>query len=381
MGILQLAIKNLGRRKTRTILTVLGVVVAISFTVGLLSVSEGFMITFEDSIRRRGADIYVLPKGVMTVPVPGTAHITFPEDYVNQISTYENVDVAVPIMEVAVFLEETVPLIVHGIPPLSFELVEPYANVEEGRLLKEEDEYAILLGYAPCQRQNLDVNETINLMGRNFTVVGVLKRLGGFEDGLARVPLKTLQEVYGREGLVNFALIKVKDINRVDKTTSMIEENFPELSALTVEELVAQTNELLGIARAIHLSVASVSLLIGILFVFCTMLMAISERVHEIGILRAIGASRTYIFKLIVVESMIISIIGGAIGCVGGFALSKVINFGLAELVGVTFIETVVSPRLIIAGIIIALFVGGFAGLYPAWKASKQNILEALRYE
>jgi putative ABC transport system permease protein len=218
-------------------------------------------------------------------------------------------------------------------------------------------------------------------MGRNFTVVGVLKRLGGFEDGLARVPLKTLQEVYGREGLVNFALIKVKDINRVDKTTSMIEENFPELSALTVEELVAQTNELLGIARAIHLSVASVSLLIGILFVFCTMLMAISERVHEIGILRAIGASRTYIFKLIVVESMIISIIGGAIGCVGGFALSKVINFGLAELVGVTFIETVVSPRLIIAGIIIALFVGGFAGLYPAWKASKQNILEALRYE
>jgi putative ABC transport system permease protein len=317
----------------------------------------------------------------MTVPVPGTAHITFPEEYVNQISTYENVDVAVPIMEVAVFLEETVPLIVHGIPPLSFELVEPYANVEEGRLLKEEDKYAILLGYALAKDKNLDVNETINLMGRNFTVVGVLKRLGGFEDGLARVPLKTLQEVYGREGLVNFALIKVKDINRVDKTTSMIEENFPELSALTVEELVAQTNELLGIARAIHLSVASVSLLIGILFVFCTMLMAISERVHEIGILRAIGASRTYIFKLIVVESMIISIIGGAIGCVGGFALSKVINFGLAELVGVTFIETVVSPRLIIAGIIIALFVGGFAGLYPAWKASKQNILEALRYE
>jgi putative ABC transport system permease protein len=313
--------------------------------------------------------------------VPGTAHITFPEEYVNQISTYENVEVAVPVMEVAIFYGETVPLIVHGIPPLSFELVEPYADVEEGRLLREEDEWAMLLGYALAKDKNLDVNEIINIAGRNFTVVGILKRTGGFEDSLARVPLKKLQEVYGREGLVNFALIKVKDINNIDQTTKMIENEFPELSALTVEELVAQTNELLGIARAIHLSVASVSLLIGILFVFCTMLMAVSERVHEIGILRAIGAARIYIFKLIVIESIIISLIGGAIGCVGGFALSKVINFALVELIGVAFIETIVSPRLIIAGLIIALFVGGFAGLYPAWKASKQNILEALRYE
>jgi putative ABC transport system permease protein len=381
LGVLRLAARNLRRRPIRTALTVLGVVVAISFTVGLLSISEGFMISFENSIRRRGVDIYVLPKGVMTVPVPGTAHITFPEEYVDQISTYDNVEVAVPVMEVAIFIGETVPLIVHGIPPLSFEFVEPYAVVEEGRLLKEEDEYAILLGYGLAREKNLGINETINITGRNFTVVGILGRLGGFEDSLARVPLKTLQEVYGREGEVNFALIKVKDIDRVDETTSMIEKTFPELSALTVEELVAQTNELLGIARAIHFSVASVSLLIGILFVFCTMLMAVSERVHEIGTMRAIGASRNYILKLIITESTIMSLIGGVIGCISGYVLSRIINLALVEFVGIAFLETVVNFRLIIAGIVIALGVGGFAGLYPAWKASKQNIVEALRYE
>ena len=381
MGVFRLAMRNLRRRRTRTILTVLGVVVAISFTVGLLSVSEGFMLSFEDAIRRRGADIYVLPKGVMTVPVPGAAHITFPEEHVDQISTYENVKVAVPVMEVAIFTGEGVPLIVHGIPPLLFELVEPYAVIEEGRLLREEDEYAMLLGYTLAKDKKLNVNDTIDIVGNNFTVVGILKRIGGFDDGLARVPLKTLQEVYGREGLVNFALIQVEDINKAGETAKTIEKNFPDLSVLTMEEVIVQINEFLGMARAIHFSVASVSLLIGVIFVFCTMLMAVSERVHEIGTMRAIGTPRLYIFKLIVTESVVISLIGGITGCIGGYGLSRVITLVLAELVGVAFLETVVSPRLILAGIAIALCVGGFAGLYPAWKAAKQNIVEALRYE
>jgi putative ABC transport system permease protein len=111
------------------------------------------------------------------------------------------------------------------------------------------------------------------------------------------------------------------------------------------------------------------------------MIMAVSERVREIGTMRAIGASRFYIFKLIVAESVIISLVGGLFGCLGGYGLSKVINWTLNAFVGIAFIEPLVSIRLVAAGLAVAFLVGCLAGLYPAWRASKQNIVEALRYE
>jgi len=387
LGVFQLAVRNLRRRRTRTILTILGVVVAISFTVGLLSVSEGFMISFEDAIRKRGVDIFVWHRDVKMIPLPGAVYISFPEEYVDQISTYENVEVAVPILEVMVFRPDEepalrrLPLFAHGIPPRLFRLIQPYLEVNEGRFLEEGDGFVVLLGYAFAENEGLSINDTISIMGENFTVVGILKRVGGFDDSLAYAPLKAVQKASRQEGLVNLAMIRVKDIDRVGETAKAIEKDFPNLSSSTLDEVLAHMSELLGMARAIHFSVASVSLLIGLIFVFCTMLMAVSERVHEIGVMRAIGVSRTYIFKLIATESVIISLIGGTIGCMGGYGLSRIINLVLAEFVGIAFFETAVSPRLVLAGLVIALCVGGLAGLYPAWKASKQNIVEALRYE
>jgi putative ABC transport system permease protein len=383
LGVLRLAFKNLTRRRTRTALTIFGVVIAISFTVGLLSVSEGFMASLENTIRKRGGDIYVWTKRMTMFPLPGSAFLTFPQEYVDNISRYENVKVAIPIFETIIPTSqpEKFPIIVDGLPPSMFQFLKPYASVEKGRMLNDRDNYTLLLGNTLAKSENLDVGSKLAIMGKNFTVVGILNHLGDIDDNIAFAPLSSLQEAYHQAGYVNYAVIIVEDINAASETASKIGNDFPDLSAFTLEEALAQMKELLQVARAIHLSVSSVSLLIGILFVLCTMIMAVSERVREIGTMRAIGASRFYIFKLIVAESVIISLVGGLFGCLGGYGLSKVINWTLNAFVGIAFIEPLVSIRLVAAGLAVAFLVGCLAGLYPAWRASKQNIVEALRYE
>jgi putative ABC transport system permease protein len=134
-------------------------------------------------------------------------------------------------------------------------------------------------------------------------------------------------------------------------------------------------------ARAIHLSVASIALLIGVLFVLSTMLMAVSERTKEIGTMRAIGVSRLTIFRLIVTESLITGVLAGCIGCLGGIGLSKLITWAIHAFAGAAFLEAVASPRLLGYGLLIAVLIGILAGLYPAWRITKTNIVEALRYE
>jgi putative ABC transport system permease protein len=124
-----------------------------------------------------------------------------------------------------------------------------------------------------------------------------------------------------------------------------------------------------------------VSLLIGVLFILSTMLMAVSERVREIGTMRAIGVHRNFIFRMIITESTMTSLVAGAIGCFGGYLLSRVITFGISEGMNVSYLQAMVTPRIIVLGMVISLIMGVLAGLYPAWRISRSNIVEALRYE
>jgi len=111
------------------------------------------------------------------------------------------------------------------------------------------------------------------------------------------------------------------------------------------------------------------------------MIMAVGERVKEIGTMRAIGIRRSLIFQMIITESLITSLIAGIIGCLVGYLLSQGIAYILSEFFGLTYFAPLVNARIFITGIIIAIVVGVLAGLYPAWRISKTNIVQALRYE
>lgn len=387
MLLLLLAIRNLTRRRVRTILTVMGVAIAISFTVGILSISEGFMASFENSMAQQGTDIIIVPKEAEAYPYPDVAAFvgSFSEETLREIEQYENVRAVYPVLTA---IPMTMPMdkigaipILNGVTPAYFSDVAPYLRLSSGRLITGDDQNVLVAGSGIADVAGLELGGTMEIRGIPFEVVGILEPSGGMDDGMIFTPLEPLQKAYDKEGQLTYVPVKVDDVARAEETADGISEKWPGISAQTMTSVIDKLVDLVGIVRAAHMGMSAVALLIGILFILSTMLMAVGERVREIGTMRAIGAHRGFIFRMIVMESLATSLIAGGIGCLGGYLLSQGITYVLSEFMGLTYFAPVVNARIFGIGLAIALLVGMLAGLYPAWRISKTNIVQALRYE
>ena len=387
MLLLLLAIRNLTRRRVRTILTVMGVAIAISFTVGILSISEGFMASFENSMAQQGTDIIIVPKEAEAYPYPDVAAFvgSFSEETLREIEQYENVRAVYPVLTA---IPMTIPMdkigaipILNGVTPAYFSDVAPYLRLSSGRLITGDDQNVLVAGSGIADVAGLELGGTMEIRGIPFEVVGILEPSGGMDDGMIFTPLEPLQKAYDKEGQLTYVPVKVDDVARAEETAEGISEKWPGISAQTMTSVIDKLVDLVGIVRAAHMGMSAVALLIGILFILSTMLMAVGERVREIGTMRAIGAHRGFIFRMIVMESLATSLIAGGIGCLGGYLLSQGITYVLSEFMGLTYFAPVVNARIFGIGLAIALLVGMLAGLYPAWRISKTNIVQALRYE
>ena len=387
MLLLTLAIRNLARRRVRTLLTILGVALAISFTVGILSISEGLMSSFENSMAKQGADIIIVPKEAESFPYPDVAALvgSFPETILDEIREVSNVEAAYPVFTAIPMTSlpdkiGAIPIL-NGITPEYFTEVVPYLELGEGRLLEPGDGNVMVTGSGIAEVQGLELGGTMLLREQEFEVVGILSPSGGMDDGMIYMPIKALQQAYDKQGQLTYVPVKVKDITRAEETAEEISDRWPSISAQTQSSILDKLLDLMGIVRAAHFGLSTFALLIGILFILSTMLMAVGERVKEIGTMRAIGTHRRFIFQLVVTESFMTSLIAGAAGCLGGFLLSKLITFIMSEWLGLTYFAPVVSVRIFAIGMGIALLVGMLAGLYPAWRIARTNIVEALHHE
>lgn len=387
MLLLTIAIRNLTRRRTRTILTILGVAIAIAFTVAILSFSEGLMASFENSMAQQGADIFIVPKEAEAYPYPDVAAFvgSFPEELLDEIEQLDNVKATYPVftaipMDFMPDKPGAMPIL-YGVTPKYFSEVVPYLKLREGRLLGVADQNTLVTGSGIAQVAELGLGSQLEFRGQQFEVVGIFEPSGGMDDGMLFAPLRSLQQAYDRQGQLTYVPVKVKDIAQAEATAQQISDTWPAVSAQSMKSIVDRMSELMGIVRAAHAGLSAIALLIGILFILSTMLMAVAERVKEIGTMRAIGVHRRFIFRMVVSESLVTGLIAGAIGCLGGYLLSQVITYVMSEFFGLTYFAPLVSLRIFAIGIGIALGVGVLAGLYPAWRISKTNIVEALRYE
>jgi len=387
MLLIKLAARNLSRRRARSILTIIGVAIAIAFTVTILSISEGLMVSFENSIAKQGADIVIVPKEAEAYPYPDVAAFvgSFPEELLDEIEQLENVKTTFPVftaipMDFMPDKPGAMPIL-YGVTPEYFPEVAPYLELAEGRYILGSDVYTLTAGFGIASVAGLSLGDSLEFRGKSFEVVGILESSGSMDDGMLYTPIKGLQEAYSKPGQLTFVPVKVNDISQAEATAREISDRWPVVSAQTQKSLVDKFTDLMGIVEAANVGLSTVALLIGILFILSTMIMAVGERVKEIGTMRAIGIRRSLIFQMIITESLITSLIAGIIGCLVGYLLSQGIAYILSEFFGLTYFTPLVNARIFITGIIIAIVVGVLAGLYPAWRISKTNIVQALRYE
>lgn len=228
----------------------------------------------------------------------------------------------------------------------------------------------------------------VRISGNRFIVIGVTKSKGGSGfgnlDDRAFIPLSTsLRYISGGEFVSSIAVTteNQSDLTQLqsDITELLLERHHkdpdaPDFSIVNQADLASTAQSITQIFTILLSSIAGISLLVGGIGIMNMMLTNVRERTREIGLRKAIGAKKKDISNQFLVESIVVTVIGGIIGVLFGLLIS----YGISSL-GVLQTQVTIGPVLLAFGV--SAFIGIIFGYYPAKKASELNAIEALRYE
>jgi len=408
-----IAIRSLFANKLRSALTMLGVIIGVGSVITLMSVGRGAEASITSTLEGMGTNlIYVTSKtpGVESLAAMQIAAYSFTMDDAEEIAERVPSVVAVApsienYVEVAKGDESTVAFVEATTPEFEHVLNYPTA---EGQFITERNvasrDMVVVLGSDVVEElfgESEAVGEKVKINGRQFTVIGVLEPKGGqmmgvSMDAIIVVPITTYQARLfpGRtvrcEDAIQQLAVQIESTDIADLVAEDIEDllrkrhrisdpDKDDFTIMTQEQMMGMIQEVTGILTIVLGAIASISLIVGSIGIMNIMLVSVTERTREIGIRKAVGAKRRDILLQFLLEAAALSLTGGAIGIIGGWAVSWLIST-FSEAAGIQ-INALVSPDIVVLAISVSVFIGLVAGIYPAWRASKLHPIDALHYE
>jgi putative ABC transport system permease protein len=380
----RLAVRNLGARKARSALTLIGIAIGMTAVVALVSLSLGAQRAVERQFAKLGADvILIVPAGGLGEPRPAKLELSV----LKNVAGVKSV-VAVR-REILPVKSPTVPGFLNVVGIRSEGAQELFGGLEiaSGKLFAlDRDE--VVLGDGAARDLNATVGESVTIQNRPFRVVGILKRTGNDQDDHALyLSLEKLEELTNEKGFISLAFVRAEptvdptalaqEIQRVLRE-SVTERDFVVQSSKQLREII---NGVLIVLRWTLGAIAGISLLVGGIGLTNTMLMAILERTHEIGVLRAIGAQRAHIVALFLIESSLLGLLGGLGGLILGGAIAQSVALAIQQFLRTDLFSIAFDGALIGGSLSFSLVLGALAGAWPAWRAAQLSPIEALRYE
>jgi putative ABC transport system permease protein len=382
-----MSFRNLKRRRLRTVFTISGILVGIALMVVLLSMLNGMDVRLNEQVRGlTGADLTVYNSTTQSGGGQGSQFIIQPYDNINEtnaqivknISGVDAVSASLTFNGFAKSSNNNTQLRINGIEPDSYDYVAGGINVVTGSPLKQGDDNSVVIGKSVSDALGVDVGDKISIGSnerdtREFTIVGIYETGMGIMDAAGYISLDAAQNLTDKGGLVSNIQVKTKNPEEVDEITNVIPGKIQGVKVITQKSVIKKMTDMLSTIQIFVSSLGLIALLAGSFGVINTMLMSVYERTREIGILKAIGSRNTVIMKMFLIEAILIGLISSAMGCVLGIII--IYTLPLTN----DIMAPIISPSIIGIAMILGLTVSVLAGIYPAWRASKMNIVEAIK--
>jgi len=383
----KMAMSSIFSNKMRSFLTMLGVIIGVSAVIILVSIGQGTTKSVTESIEGMGSNL-------LTVNIMG-----------------RGAETSLDIDDVEMFDEFIGVGKVSGSSTMNADIKSGTTILEDISINGTDDDYLSILNYEMSEGRflidsDLDnrqrvavvgseikselfgnasaVGEEIKINGQTYTIVGSLAEKGssmmGSNDEVVVIPLTTAQRLSG-DTSIRTIYVQAESADTVDVAKAYmenyLERKFGDEDAYRVfdqSEVLDTVGSVTGMLTAMLGGIAGISLLVGGIGIMNIMLVSVTERTREIGIRKAIGAKYSDILVQFIIESIVLSGMGGIIGVALGIG-------GAYAITAIFELETVVSMGIVILSTMFSLGVGVVFGIYPADKAAKLNTIDALRYE
>jgi ABC-type antimicrobial peptide transport system permease subunit len=361
------AMHNLPRQRTRTILTVAGIGMGIAFVVAMGGMADGFVAQYT-AMGGQAGDLTVTEAKASDMTMASI------DDKVGRwITMLPDVESVSGMLIGFTQVPGASYLIILGLDPASYAM-RHFAITQGDPLRLPKD---IMLGKLAAENMKKRVGDTVRLMGGAYRVAGIYETGISYEDAGGVISLSEAQNALKKPAQVSVYGIKLKDDSKAELVRQQVEARWPQVSVSRSTEFAEKGNDIQS-TRTIVSALTFIAMLVGGVGTMNTMLMSVSERTREIGTLRALGWRRRRVVGMIVRESLVLSFLSGLVGVAAGMGMGML---AAAEPTLGSFLTPSYSPQLMLQAMGLALLLGGVGALYPAWRASNLSPIEALRYE
>jgi putative ABC transport system permease protein len=374
-------IRNLLIRKTTTTLTALGIAMVVLIFVALTSLVQGLRVAVAEA--GLPDNLVVLGQGAISISTSALNRNVIQElNYLPEVKTGEQGE---PIVSPELIIEDVMyykklgqsfPTPVRGVQPVAYQ-VHNNVRIEQGEATRPNG--GIILGKKiAAQLGDVALGDQLQVGPRSWTIVGIFSANGDILESEIWTNLDDLMAAT-KKNRISTVVMKLKEPSLAAPLAKQLSDN-ARLKVKAFSEpqyFSAQTQD----AQRIWILTLAVTIILGVAAIFGgmnTMYAAVANRVREIGILRSLGFSHRSILLSFTAESILLALLGGAIGAAIAFAVNGV-SLNMMTAGRFLFFSFQVTPAILLRGIILSVLIGVVGGFFPARKAAKLEIIEALR--
>jgi len=362
----QMIVSNLSRRPVRSLVSIIAVAIEVAMILLIVGMTNGMVNDNRSRIQGVGADVVVRPSSSSIFMA--LAGNTLPLKLQKVLEQQPDVKAVAP---VALQMNDKSLDTIGGIDAAPFNAVSGGFLFLKGGIFQQP--YDVIVDDLYASSKKVRVGQTIPLLGHRFRITGV------FEHGKGSrlyIPLETLGELTGAPNKAAVFYIKLADPSKTDAAVARMEQLLPNYKIEPMQQYLSlfTSAQMPGLPVFQHVMIG-IAVIIGFLVIFLSMYTTILERTREIGILKALGASRTYIIQVFLRESGALALMGIVVGTAGALTAQHVLSRAYPTL------TIVVTRHWILMATLIAIGGSVVGALYPALKAARQDAIAALAYE